>query len=218
MVITTNSSSSLPNSLELCSSCSLSTGAQVAQLLNVSVLPYSCAHKYLVQLVEDISTQQSLSVCFSKRDLPTGSETWRWQLLWFFSKEPAPWPVSVSALADSPSKRAQTQWKAFQRRIITLLSYAQLVAVEMILLSLRSPSVNSYAHAFSWTSYSWLSSITVPLICLSMLLLLVLLFLFVSDSQAESQEDALTQLLVSSNQLCRVSLTNRLTQMLTRLI
>jgi len=218
VVITTNSLCSLPSSLELCSSCSLSTGVPEAQLLNVLVLPYSCAHKYLAQLVEHISTQQSPSVCFSKRDLPTGSETWRWQLLWFFSKEPAPWPVSVSALADSPSRRAQTQWKAFQRRIITLLNYAQLVAVEMIPLSLRSPSVNLCAHSFSWTLYSWLSSITVPLICLSMLLLLVLLFSFVSDSQAESQEDALTQLLVSSNQLCRVSLTNRFTQMPTRLI
>merc|ERR1712153_208190 len=76
VVTTTNSSSSLPSSSELCSSCSLLTGVQEAQLLNVLVLPYSCAHKYLAQLVEHISTQQSPLVCFSKRDLPTGSETW----------------------------------------------------------------------------------------------------------------------------------------------
>ena len=218
MVTTTNSSSSLPSSSELCSSCSLLTGVQEAQLLNVLVLPYSCAHKYLAQLVEHISTQQSPLVCFSKRDLPTGSETWPWPLLWFFSKEPVPWLVSVSALVDSPSRRAQTQWNKFQRKIITLPNYAQLVAAVMIPLSLRSPSAKSYAHSFSWTLYSWLSSITVPLICQSMLLLLVLHFSLPSESQAESQEDVLTQLLVSSNQLCKVSLTNRFTQMLIRLI
>merc|ERR1711935_867789 len=78
VVTTTNSSSSLPSSSELCSLCSLSTGVQEAQLLNVLVLPYSCAHKYLAQLVEHISTQRSPLVCFSKRDLPTGSETWPW--------------------------------------------------------------------------------------------------------------------------------------------